>query len=129
MTRTLSYDLSLFLSLSPVSFFVLFTMSLSLPYVSIFRWRNHFLTYAFALCIHVTKTSSTRGTHRSNVPCAHNQWLEKPTPCVRRGFESQSRHVSRLAHNVRSCNGHIWSHLLAESKSEGARIRSASFAS
>jgi len=129
MTRTLSYDPSLFLSLSPVSFFVLFTMSLSLPYVSIFRWRNHFLTYAFALCIHVTKTSSTRGTHRSNVPCAHNQWLEKPTPCVRRGFESQSRHVSRLAHNVRSCNGHIWSHLLAESTSERARIRSASFAS
>ena len=74
-------------------------------------------------------TTSTRGTHSSHVHCTHDQWREKPTPHVRRGFESQSGHVSRLAHNVRSCNGHVWSHLLAESTSEGARIRSASFAS
>jgi len=75
------------------------------------------------------KTTSTRFTNSSNAHCAHDKWREKHTPRVGRGFESQSQHVSLLAHNVCSCNGHIWSHLLAECKSERARIKSVSFAS
>ena len=112
--RTLTFTLSLSISLSLSSTFVLcFTLSL---FLAPFTHARH-------------NTTLTRATNSSHAPCAHYQWREKPTPRVRRGFESQGRHVSHLAHNVRSCNGHIWSHLLAESKSERARIRSASFAS
>jgi len=110
LCRTLSLSLSLSLS---VTFFLCFTLSL---FLAPFTHARH-------------NTTLTRATNSSHAPCAHYQWREKPTPRVRRGFESQSRHVSHLAHNVRSCNGHIWSHLLAESKSERARIRSASFVS
>ena len=88
MNHPLAYDPSLFLCLSRVSLLVRFTMSLSLSCVYIYRERNHFRAYALALCIHVRTTSSTRGTHSSNVPCAHNKWREKPTPHVPRGFES-----------------------------------------
>jgi len=39
-------------------------------------------------------TTSPRGTHSANAPCAHDELREIPTPRVRHGFESQRRHVS-----------------------------------
>ena len=117
-----SLSLSLFFSL---------VLSLS-PSRTLFHVRS--LIHFVALSCHPPHTHVTtryqHGVHTIHMRIVRTiDGARKPTPRVRRGFESQSRHVSRLAHNVRSCNGHIWSPLLAESKSERARIRSAFFAS
>jgi len=119
-----------------------YLLSLSL-FLSIALSLSHFLapsctfvlSFTLSLSLATPHTRTSRhdiNTGYTQLTCAlymHEKLREKHTPRVRRGFKSQSRHVSRLAHNVRSCNGHVWSRLLAECKRERARIRSASFAS